>query len=128
MLLNLDMSLTSNEMNVTEPDNGDLPTDVRICLTAQLDQPIDRLVAFEYYIADFSSATSNVDFFLRNRPVFFIRPGLSRISTCITVGIVGDDNPENDESATIIFEALSTLDHVNFGPNVTINIIDNDRK
>lgn len=119
--------MTSTEMNITEPDNSDFPTDVHICLTAQLDQPLDRLVAFEYYIADFNTATLNVDYLWRRSPDLYIVPGSSRYyRRCITFGIVGDDNPESDESVTLLFEPLSTLDHVNFGPNVTIN--NNDRK
>ena len=133
-------------MNITEPDHGNLPTDVRICLSAQLNQPTDRLVAFEYSVADFSTAISN-DYSLCFRPdlhltsfrcflpqVFstdrglFISPGSRNFQGCVTARIFGDDRPENDETLTILFEPLSTLDRVNFGPNVTINIIDNDRK
>lgn len=127
MLLNLEM--TSTEMNVIEPDHGDLPFEVRICPSAQLDRSIDRLVAFEYYVADFSTAISN-DYSLFWSPSLFIAPHTTRFyyHGCIRVGIVGDDRPENNETVTFLFEPLSTLDCVNFGPNVTLTIIDNDRK
>ena len=120
--------MTSTEMNITEPDHGDLPTDVRICPSAQLDQSIERLASFEYYVADFSTAISN-DYSISGRPSLYIPPGSTRYYRgCITARIFGDDRPENDETVTFLFEPLSTLDRVNFGPNVTINIIDNDRK
>jgi voltage-gated potassium channel Kch len=120
--LNLDM--TSTEMTVTEPDHGDLPTNIRICSIAQLGR-LERLVAFEYYSASFSTATLNTDYSIRGGGLILIPPGLTRYTGCITIQIFGDDRPENNETLTIIFEPLSTIDR---GPNVTINIIDTDRK
>jgi hypothetical protein len=129
----LNLDTTSTEMTVIEPDHGDAPTDVRICPIVQIDQPLERLVAFEYYTASFSTATLNRDYSLLtpwpHQGLIVIQPGQTRyIRGCITTRIFGDDRPENNETLTILFEPLSTLDSVNFGPNVTINIIDTDRK
>ena len=130
VVLDLDIERTNTQTTLNEPPTGDF-ADVDVCVTAQLDRPVERLVLFEYYFANLSTATPPTDVVVRRQRSydpedFFIEPGFNgTYRRCITVVVIGDDIPERNETAIMVFAPLSNLDRLDFGPNITINIIDN---
>ena len=128
-------------VRIQEPayqNSGRVSVSVPVCATVQIDQPLDRLVAFNYHWTTSTTAKFTTHYYSNgyvdrpdftlpvNRP-FSIRPNTTGFNReCFNIGIYADDSVEPDELLVIIIQPVSPLDRVNFTANNTITIVIED--
>lgn len=110
-------------VHIQEPDYQSSSIPIEVCASAQIAQPLRRLVVFDYHWTRMTTAGHYRDFSLPLNQPFSIRPNSTSLNSCFDIMIRGDDNVEIiDKQLVIIIEPISAMDRVNFTANNTISI------
>ena len=111
---------------VLEPDTGN-NTNATICFQANINQPMNRDIMFEFELSNLTTATLGVDFLPNETASFLTIPAnfTGEFFRCLVITVFGDNQFEGDEVIVYELRAVSPLDVVQFR-SIVVTIIEND--
>lgn len=116
------------EINVTEPD-GVSANIVIVCLSAEVNQPLDRDAMFGFALSSTSTATNFNDFNITETTLTIPTNFSGVYMLCVNIAILNDTYVEPIETIEYEIIPLSSDDSVVYsdgGNSLRINIFDND--